>query len=187
MKATTKNAKAKSQIQKPAAPDMPAPDADVIQLLHRDHQLVRELFFQFSQAEESKEKAELVKSILKELEIHAAVEEEIVYPAIREEAEDAEDMMDEADTEHHVVKLLMAELAKMKPSDDYFDAKVTVLCEMVDHHVKEEEKEMFEKMSESDLDLEALAQEVMARKQELKGSVAKLPVKTAAKSRRKAS
>jgi hypothetical protein len=97
-----------------------------------------------------------------------------------------EDMMDEADTEHHMVKLLMAELAEMKPSDDHFDSKVTVLCELVKHHVQEEEKEMFEEIRDSDADLKELAVEVLARKAELMEATPtpqKAPIKTSSRGR----
>ena len=83
---------ATTEAKKPAAAKK-TPSPSITQLLHADHQKVRDLFFTFSQTEESKEKAELVKEILKELYIHATVEEEIVYPAVRNGADDVEDMM----------------------------------------------------------------------------------------------
>jgi len=143
---------------------------DVIEVLHQDHAKVEDLFFQYRFLEDSKHKKQLVEEILQELYVHATVEEELVYPQIREsyDEEDVQDMMDEADTEHHVAKIVMAELAVMKPSDDHYDAKVTVLGELVKHHVGEEEKEMFKKIKESKMDLEKLGEEVLKRKQELK-------------------
>lgn len=140
---------------------------DVIQLLHADHQKVANLFFQFTQAEEDSEKEELVSTIITELSVHAKVEEEIVYPAIRSADKENEDIMDEADTEHHVVKFLLAELSSMKAKDDFYCSKVTVLCELVNHHVQEEEKEIFEKLEKSGANLEELAVAVLARKKEL--------------------
>jgi hemerythrin superfamily protein len=137
---------------------------DIRQMIHADHGIVSELFFQFTQTDDKKIKGEIVKKILKELYVHLTAEEGIVYPAIRKEADDVEDLMDEADTEHHVVKLLMTELSEMKPSDDHFDSKVKVLCELVTHHVKEEEKEMFHKIEESDIDVDALGKKFAARK-----------------------
>jgi hemerythrin superfamily protein len=113
------------------------------------------------------EKENLVKQILTELFIHSKVEEEIVYPAVKDKGEDAEDIIDEAENEHRVVKFMMAELSKMSAEDEQFEAKVTVLCELVNHHIKEEEKEMFKKLRESDADLNSLAQEVLTRKDEL--------------------
>ena len=142
---------------------------DVTQILHRDHQHVSELFFQFSELEDDDkdQKNELVTQIIKELTVHAKVEEELVYPAVRDADDESEDMMDEADTEHHVVKFLMSELSEMKAGDDHFDSKVCVLAELVKHHVQEEEKEIFESLRESDLDLDELGEEVVARKEEL--------------------
>jgi hemerythrin superfamily protein len=157
---------------------------DVVQILHRDHQTVAEMFFQYTQLEEDDEKKELVAEIIKELSIHAQVEEELVYPAIRA-AEDSEDMMDEADTEHHVVKYLLAELSEMEPDDDHYDSKVTVLCELVNHHVQEEEKEIFEKLEDADLDLEELGSKVMSRKEELSAKPPSVKQKPATTSRKK--
>ena len=137
---------------------------DIKQMIHADHGKVSELFFQFTQTEDKKEKAEIVKKILKELYVHLTAEEEIVYPAVRKEADDVENMMDEADTEHHVVKLLMTELSEMKPTDDHYDSKVTVLCELVTHHVQEEEKEMFQKIEEANVDVDALGKKYTTRK-----------------------
>lgn len=159
-------------------------DHDVIQLLHQDHRKVKELFFQFSQAQKNSEKEQLVKTILKELFVHATLEEEIVYPAIRKEVDDSEDMMDEADTEHHCVKLLMAELSAMNASDDHFDSKVTVLGELVSHHVEEEEKEMFHEMHEAEMDLEELGAALMKRKEVLEKAelpTMKHPIKTSSR------
>lgn len=141
---------------------------EVTELLHEDHLKVRDLFFQFKKAEEEAEKEKLVKEILTELHIHSTVEEEIVYPTVEDEAEEGGELVDEAETEHRVVKFLMAELSEMSAEDDQFDAKVLVLCELVDHHIREEEKEMFKKLRESDADLEGLAEQVQERKEELK-------------------
>ena len=168
-----KTAEPKAKVTKPVVKDHGsdvedmAVSMDVLQILHEDHQTVAEMFFQYKQLEEDDEKEELVAEIIKELAIHAQVEEEIVYPAIRKADDDSEDMMDEADTEHHVVKLLLHELTSMKADEDHYDSKVTVLCELVNHHVQEEEKEIFEKLQESDLNLEDLGAQVLKRKEEL--------------------
>jgi hemerythrin superfamily protein len=161
---------AKGAVNVPPAQDFVADAAvttDLLQVLHHDHKTVQEMFFQFTQLEDDKAKKALVGEIIKELTIHAKAEEEIVYPAVRDAADEAEDLMDEADTEHHVVKFLMAELRDMSPKDDHFDSKVTVLCELVKHHVAEEEKEMFEKIKNSGLDLEELGKQVIDRKEVL--------------------
>ena len=142
---------------------------DVTELLHMDHQKVRDLFFSFNETKKGAEKQQLVNEIITELYVHATVEEELVYPIIIKEGEEGKDQTDEADTEHRMVKYLMAELSNMKPSDEQYDAKVTVLCELVEHHVKEEEKEMFKTLRESGANLNAIGQKVLARKEELKG------------------
>jgi hemerythrin superfamily protein len=161
---TVAEAKAKTPKSVPT-PDM----TDVTQILHHDHQTVAELFFQFSELEKENhtEKNKLASKIIKELFMHAKAEEELVYPAVRKADSDSEDMMDEADTEHHVVKFLMAELSEMKAGDDHFDSKICVLGELVNHHVQEEEKEIFEALRDSDIDLDALGEKFLKRKEEL--------------------
>lgn len=140
---------------------------DITELLHEDHMKVSELFFQFSKSEDESEKEDLVRQILTELYVHAKVEEEVVYPAVEEEAEEGEELVGEAEVEHKMVKYLMAELSEMTGDDEELDAKVTVLCELVKHHVREEEKEMFKKLRESGADLEELATQAQERKEEL--------------------
>ncbi len=140
---------------------------EITELLHQDHLKVSELFFQFSKAEGDSEKEALVKEILTELHVHAKVEEEVVYPVVEDEAEEGEELVGEANVEHKMVKYLMAELSQMSGGDEELDAKVTVLCELVKHHVGEEEKEMFKKLRESGADLEDLATQAQERKEEL--------------------
>jgi len=140
---------------------------DVTEILHEDHMKVSELFFKFSKTEDESEKEALVQEILTELHVHAKVEEEIVYPVVEDEAEEGEELVGEANVEHKMVKYLMAELSQMTGEDEELDAKVTVLCELVKHHIREEEKEMFKKLRESGADLEELAEQVKERKDEL--------------------
>jgi hemerythrin superfamily protein len=142
---------------------------DVTQLLHADHQKVAELFFQYSELEEddTQGKDDLATMIIDELTIHATVEEQVVYPAIRKADDESKEMMDEADTEHHVVKFLLSELAQMSAEEDYFDSKICVLRELVNHHVQEEEKEMFDALKEAKVDLEALGKKVIMFKEKL--------------------
>lgn len=142
-------------------------EVDILQVLHRDHMKVDELFFQYKQTDDEARKKQIVEQITFELGVHAKAEEEIVYPVVRDGEEEVEDLMDEADTEHHVVKFLLAELGNMKPSDSHYDSKVTVLCELVKHHVEEEEEEIFEKLKASDEDLEKLAKAFNERKMQL--------------------
>lgn len=139
---------------------------DVLQILRDDHEKVKSLFQEFEEAEDSKTKQRICEETLLELKVHAQLEEEVFYPAVRGEI-DEEEIMDEAVEEHHVAKLLIAELEDMDPDDDQFEAKFTVLGEVIDHHVQEEEGEMFPKVEEMDLDFETLAQEMTQRKEEL--------------------
>ena len=151
--------------------ESPPMDTDVIDLLTEDHRKVEELFEDYEATKDESEddaKAELVATICLELTIHAALEEEIFYPAAREALDEQDsDMLDEAEVEHSTVKLLIADLADMQPSDALYDAKVKVLSEYVKHHVQEEEGEIFPSVREADLDLAALGEEVTTRKQEL--------------------
>ena len=142
---------------------------DAIALLTADHREVSDMFAQFDQlgdrAAVSKEK--LKDKICKALIAHTTIEEEIFYPAVRGKIEEGEDMVDEAVVEHAAAKELIQQLQEMQPDDELYDAKVKVLGEQIEHHVKEEEKEMFPKVRKSGLDLLALGQEMAMRKQEL--------------------
>jgi hemerythrin superfamily protein len=138
----------------------------VVKMLKEDHQKVKDLFEEFKKAEDTKAKQRIVDTALMELEIHAKLEEGLIYPAIRSEL-DEDDLMDEALEEHHVVHMLIAELKKMKPSDDRFDAKFTVLGESVKHHIKEEEAEMLPEAEERNIDWDDLEAQVTKRKEEL--------------------
>jgi hemerythrin superfamily protein len=141
---------------------------EATEMLREDHQKVKDLFEEFEDAEEADDKLRIVRTALMELEIHATLEEEIFYPAVREQVEDDDkDMMDEALEEHHVAKFIMRELQNMKPGDERFDAKFKVLAESVKHHIEEEESEILPKAEEMDLDQDQLAEEMTERKQEL--------------------
>jgi hemerythrin superfamily protein len=157
---------------------MPSPTkssagTDAIALLVADHKSVKGLFAQFEKLKErddaDDEKKELVDRICSELTVHTTIEEEIFYPAVREAIDD-EDLMDEADVEHASAKDLIAQLEAASPGDDQYDAKVTVLGEMIDHHVKEEEGEMFPKAKKA-VDVHELGAELAARKEELAGEL----------------
>ena len=152
---------------KPKSPPKVAQDA--IAVLTDDHKKVKTLFKNFESLKEEAnddEKAELVGRICKELTLHAQVEEEIFYPAVRAAIDD-DDLMDEADVEHAEVKDLITQLEAMKPGDDHYAAKVTVLGENVDHHVKEEQDEMFPKVRKARIDIAALGAQIVQRKKEL--------------------
>jgi hemerythrin superfamily protein len=153
-----------TQTEKAKSKNASSPDA--LALLKADHDLVKELFDKFEKARTEKQKATLAEQICTELTIHAQIEEEIFYPAVRE-AIDEEDLMDEADVEHAGAKDLIAQIEDSEPGADHFDAKVTVLGEYIKHHVKEEQSEMFPKVRKADLDLKELGAVMSARKAEL--------------------
>ena len=134
-------------------------------LLKEDHRKVEKLFAQFDQASTRREKKKIVQDALTELKIHAAIEEEIFYPAVRKPV--GKVIMTEADEEHHVAKLLIAELDSMDGSESHFDAKFIVLAENVRHHIKEEENEMLPKARSVKVDFQALADKMLARKEKL--------------------
>ena len=137
----------------------------VVEMLKQDHEKVKGLFEEFKETE-GREKTEIAKTVIQELEVHADLEERLVYPAIREEIE-ADDKMNEAIEEHHLVHVLIAELKKLKPSDERFEAKFTVLGELVKHHIEEEEGEMLPQAEKSNIDWEDLESRVMKRKEQL--------------------
>lgn len=140
----------------------------ILTALIDDHKRVKKAFRDFKKLDESDDEArqQLVEQVLTELKVHAALEEELLYPAARDALDDT-DMLDEAEVEHESAHTLMDQLTVMSPSDDKYFARFTVLCEYVLHHVKEEEGEMFPALENARLDWEALAQQVEARREEL--------------------
>jgi len=141
---------------------------DAVALLKADHRKVEGLFEKFEKARDKERKQALVREICTELCIHATIEEEIFYPACTGKAED--DTIDEAYVEHDGAKVLIAELLQGDPDNEFYDAKVKVLSEDIKHHVKEEEQRgegLFAQAKAAGLDLEALGEHLMARKQEL--------------------
>ena len=141
---------------------------DGLQLLAQDHRTVEALFEKFETAKGVSAKEQLVKQICTELKVHAQIEEEIYYPAIRGKVE--EEDLDEAYVEHDSAKLLINELEAAGPDESFYDAKVKVLSELIEHHVKEEEKQrdnLFQQTRAAEIDLEALGAQLAARKQEL--------------------
>jgi len=151
----------------------PSKDAapDAIELLTTDHKEVKALFKQYDQLVESDgsedEKQALAEQICQMLTVHATIEEEVFYPAAREALGEDADLVDEADIEHASAKELIAQIEGSSPEDDHFDARVKVLGEYIDHHVKEEEGEMFPKAKKAKLDTAALGTALVARKEEL--------------------
>jgi len=140
---------------------------DAIALLKADHRQVEEWFGEFEKAKDGKRKVALAKQICNALMVHAQIEEEIFYPAFLQATGD-EDMHHEAAVEHTGAKRLIADIESM-PSDEYFDARVKVLSELIKHHVKEEEQPdgMFAKARKSDMNLVGIGAQLEIRKSEL--------------------
>ncbi len=152
---------------------IPALQKAALGMLLDDHRNAKKLFKQFKEAESDAEKEEIAQTVCKELTVHATLEEEIFYPLVRREGgKTFADLLDEAVVEHASAKDLIAQVQSMRPSDEMYDAKVTVLCEYVTHHVKEEEEEMFPKVVSKKIDLREAAEMMAARKEELMGTVA---------------
>ncbi len=147
---------------------MKAQPNDAIAMLEADHAKVKALFEQFEGLSDRSKvsKKKIADQICMELSIHAEVEEQVFYPAVRGIVKD-EDLMDEAVVEHASAKELIAQIMEMDPDDDLYDAKVKVLSEQIDHHVGEEEDDMFPKVRKGKVDLVALGAEMEAFKAQL--------------------
>lgn len=141
---------------------------DAIALLKADHREVEEWFEQFEKSRSEDKKARLAQQICQALKIHTKIEEEIFYPAFLEATSD-KDIHHEAVVEHDGAKKLIALIEASGPSDEYFDSRMKVLSEMIKHHVREEEKRdgMFAEARDSDMDLDALGEQLRERKEEL--------------------
>lgn len=146
---------------------------NAITVLTKQHREVSKLFKQALKTDDAAARRELMETIGNKLKVHTTIEEEIFYPAFKDTGtKKAEDMTMEALEEHHVVDLVLAELPKVDPKAATFEAKMTVLCELVDHHVQEEQDEMFP-MAEKKLGdetLEELGERLVARTAELDGA-----------------
>jgi hemerythrin-like domain-containing protein len=152
----------------------PAKAGNVLTLLKEDHDKVKEAFEKFEKMDRSDLETcrQVVESVCADLRVHTMLEEEIVYPALREAIDD-DDLMNEAGVEHETAKTLIEQLEGMEPDDPNYFATFTVLGEYVMHHVEEEEGEMFPQARKAkDLDLAALGEELKARKEELTAEMA---------------
>jgi hemerythrin superfamily protein len=139
---------------------------DATALLRADHKLVSGLFSEYEKSRSSSKKKELVSQICTELSVHAQVEEEIFYPAVKLALKDKE-LIPEATVEHATLKDLIAQVEGVEPDGEMFDAKIKVMSEYVKHHVKEEQEEMFPKAKSTGLDMVELGAKLSERKQEL--------------------
>ncbi len=141
---------------------------DAIALLKQDHRTVEELFKKFEKASGDGTKQKLAEEICLELSVHAEIEEEIFYPACEGKVE--EDLLKESYVEHDGAKVMIAEIMAGGPDDEFYDAKVKVLQEEIEHHVEEEERRMeglFAQARKAELDMDALGDQLAARKLEL--------------------
>lgn len=146
---------------------------DAVALLKADHRKVEDLFAKFESARGAERKKALAMQICTELVVHATIEEEIFYPACKGEIED-EDLLDEAYVEHDGAKVLIAEITAASPEDEFYDAKVKVLSELIKHHVKEEERRaegLFAEAKAAGLDLDDLGERLAARKKALMAEI----------------
>jgi hemerythrin superfamily protein len=146
---------------------------NAIAMLKADHDKVKKMFkdFEHLHEQDSTDQAEqLAKQICNELTVHATLEEEIFYPEVRGAIED-DDLIDEAEVEHASAKDLIAQIESMSASDDKYVAKVIVLGEYINHHIKEEQGEIFPKARKTKIDLAELGERMLARKQELKAQM----------------
>lgn len=169
-KSAAKKAVAKKAVAKKTAAKVSRTDA--IAILTADHKRVKKMFKTFEKMKDdgaADEKQALAQQICDELSLHADVEEQIFYPATRSAIDDA-DLLDEAEVEHASAKDLIAQIRTGDPSDPKWAAKVTVLGEYIDHHVEEEENEMFPKVRKARMDLESLGQQIASMKQSRQGA-----------------
>jgi hemerythrin superfamily protein len=166
-KTTTRGSRAKTP-RRAKSSGRAASRQDAISLLKADHRQVEQWFDQFESSRSESKKSDLANRICQALTVHTVIEEEIFYPAFYEATQE-KSLHHEAEIEHAGAKNLIAQVKSSGPSDDYFDAKVKVLSEMIRHHVREEEKRdgMFAKARESDMDLEALGEQLAERKAQL--------------------
>ncbi|MYN06525.1 hemerythrin domain-containing protein [Pseudoduganella aquatica] len=144
-------------------------EIDAISLLTQDHANVKAMFEQYEELGDRAlaSKKKLAQKICIELTKHATAEEEIFYPAVRQASGENEDLIDEATVEHASAKELIVQILSMEPGDELYDAKIKVLSEQIEHHVKEEEGEMFPKARKAKLDLVALGEAIEDRKAEI--------------------
>ena len=145
---------------------MTSADQDLLEILRQDHLKIDELFGRYAAAKDEREKLRIVQQIYRELMPHAQAEEEVFYPALRDAASD-EAMVEEAYSEHAAARKTLESILNGSPDDMTYDMKVKMLQKEIQHHVREEETELFQEARDSGLDLDQLAERFMHRKQEL--------------------
>jgi hemerythrin superfamily protein len=160
----------KTAVTSQAKPKSVSAGKDAIALLKADHQAVSEMFAEYEKQTNKAKKKALASEICLALSVHAQIEEEIFYPAVKAALKDKL-LVPEASVEHDGIKRLVSEIEDVEPDSEMFDAKVKVLSEYVKHHVKEEQNEMFPQARESSLDMDDLGEKLAARKEELLAAV----------------
>ena len=137
-----------------------------IAMLIEDHLKVQKMFKAFERTDDQQKQQQLATEICNELTVHTRLEEQVLYPAAREALEEG-DLIDEANVEHQVAKDLIEKIKQSRPHDEEYCALVTVLGEYVNHHIDEEHKELFPQLKKTEIDFEALGEEMQQKKQEL--------------------
>ncbi len=143
-------------------------ETDAISLLKADHRKVDSLFKEFEGADEKRDKLLIAREICMELAVHDKLESKIFYPATKATAKNAHDQINEGVVEHEAIRRLVAEIPKLKASDEFFESRVKVLIEYVKHHVKEEEQSMFPRIIESRTDLKMMGDQMAKAKERYK-------------------
>jgi hemerythrin superfamily protein len=138
---------------------------NALEILKSDHNKVKDLFHQFEETQDPSSRKGIATTCLEELKVHATVEEELFYPVVRQQLGEEQDLVNEAEEEHHVAKILISELEGMRGDEEHYEAKFKVLIENVLHHVKEEEGQIFPKIHASTIDLEDLGEKLSQRKE----------------------
>ena len=162
--AETKSRRSQSQSR---MKETEAASPNAFELLEQDHREVEEWFDEYDELkEDDNRKGELVEKICLALKVHAQIEEEIFYPQAREATKD-NDLIDEAVVEHATVKKLIGEIEAMEVGEELYDAKLRVLGEMVKHHIREEEEELFPELEAAEIDLDVVGREIAERKEAL--------------------
>lgn len=146
---------------------------DAIEMLEQDHRKVEALFAEFEDSDDKREQRRIARQICAELDVHARLEEQLFYPEAKQEVKDVKSDINEGIVEHQAVKRLVLEISRMSAGDEFFEPKVTVLKEFVEHHVKEEENEIFPRLREEGLDVQDLGRRMAQRKPRLLRQAAK--------------
>ncbi|MEC9361804.1 MAG: hemerythrin domain-containing protein [Sinimarinibacterium flocculans] len=151
----------------PADDSKPQDAVDAIDLLMQDHRTVESLFEEFSATDDKRKQRRIAHRICAELHVHAQIEEKILYPEAKAEVDEATGMINEGIVEHEAIKRLVREIPRLSATDEFFEPKLKVLKEFVEHHVKEEESETFPKLRDSGLDLRDVGERLAERKRRL--------------------